>query len=774
MGGRAEDALSQWAHRAAWYALLAAAIGAGAFLRFDGLGEPSYWLDEILHQHLTDFAATTPWWRWFGQLHEEHAGLYYLTQLVTRLFGTSEFAGRSAAAFLGLATIPLLWLVPLERRVRAAAVILLAVSPLHVYYSREARGYALLLMLTAALIVILMRGRSIAAAAIVLLAMLYTSAVASTVVASAAAVAFLIAWMDRERRRWYAVAGACAAGALVLFRVIYAARPVHDPDWPGFPPVDWQLLTSLARMFSVSALGSDIAGRTAAAMFVFALIGAVVLVRRDRVQGIVLIGMTLLPFAVTLLALRVFDHFFAVRYVIAALVGYVLLVAIGMTAVASLVPSPRQGGERARVRGEDRAKAARHPDPLPRGERGLRVRAVLPVAIAIITVAQAWSSARTEPFQKLDWRGIAGSLRRHLRSGDVILAAEPWSEVSLRYYLGEVPDVKLVHMAGVGIAEIVVNDAPASWLVTAGNSGDTEVRSWMCRYPVVLSSSLENFRLHYTGKLPQRSTPAERRVLPAAMRMDDDILLGDGWAGAEGSGETSFRWAIGQRATVIFPRRGQVIRFQAYPAAPQNVRLSLNGKRFAEIAFAPDWRDYAIEVPAALWIDGPNTLAFEFEKSIVPSSRDRRELAASFRWIALDDAQPARPYTARIAAGTFIDAKTAWRNTKTSLPAHQLRRAPVEALLIRLGFDPVAGWAKLSSGAVRLDDVAETIAAGSDCEDDVTFLYRAFALLVEHPPNEGAQRDLLQRLRNGASREHIISRIVKSDDFRARVLADRQ
>ena len=87
MGGRAEDALSQWAHRAAWYALLAAAIGAGAFLRFDGLGEPSYWLDEILHQHLTDFAATTPWWRWFGQLHEEHAGLYYLTQLVTRLFG---------------------------------------------------------------------------------------------------------------------------------------------------------------------------------------------------------------------------------------------------------------------------------------------------------------------------------------------------------------------------------------------------------------------------------------------------------------------------------------------------------------------------------------------------------------------------------------------------------------------------------------------------------------------------------------------------------------
>ncbi|HEU4887082.1 MAG TPA: hypothetical protein VFV49_04285, partial [Thermoanaerobaculia bacterium] len=187
MGGRAEDALTRWA----WLALLAAAIAIGAYLRFDRLGEPSYWLDEILHQHLTDLAAAKSWWQWFGQLHEEHAGLYYLTQLATRLFGTSEFAGRSAAAFLGLATIPLLWLAPLERPVRGAAVILLAVSPLHVYYSREARGYALLLLLTAALIVILMRGRSIAAAAVVLLALVYSSAVASTVVASAAAVSFL-------------------------------------------------------------------------------------------------------------------------------------------------------------------------------------------------------------------------------------------------------------------------------------------------------------------------------------------------------------------------------------------------------------------------------------------------------------------------------------------------------------------------------------------------------------------------------------------------------
>jgi hypothetical protein len=65
---------------------------------------------------------------------------------------------------------------------------------------------------------------------------------------------------------------------------------------------------------------------------------------------------------------------------------------------------------------------------------------------------------------------------------------------------------------------------------------------------------------------------------------------------------------------------------------------------------------------------------------------------------------------------------------------------------------------------------AATIAAGSDCEDDLTFLNRAFAILVEHPPNAGAQRNLLQRMRNGDSRQHIISRIIKSDDFRDRVI----
>jgi hypothetical protein len=778
MDGRAEDSLNAIAkttpiqapawRRAGSLVLLAAAIAVGAWLRFDGLGQPSYWLDEILHQDLTTTAAAKPWWQWLGRLQAEHGGLYYLTQLATRLFGTSEFAGRSAAALFGLAAIPLAWFGVRQTQwplAPAVAAILLATSPLHVYYSREARGYALLAFLTAALIVILSRGRSLVAACIVLLALLYTSAVASTILFSAAAVSFLLAICSRERRRWYATTGVCAAFTLVLIRVVYASRPVYELGFTGAPPMNVPFFTSLARMFSVSTLGAKIGAPAAAAMLVFAAIGIVVLAKRDWRQAIVLTGMTVLPLAITLTALHLFDHFFAVRYVMVSVIGYVMLAGIGIAFVAQLV--------------------ARRAAP------------VVAIAIAVLIAAQGWRSARTEPLQKPDWRGIAASLRRHVRPGDVILAAESWSDVSLRYYLGDIPNVRLIRMAGVGIAQIVVDESPAAWLVTAGASTDTSVRTWMCRYPLLLASPLENFRLHYAPSaqhfLRKRSAPPERRAVAAAlgdrgftlrMSTDDDIVLGSGWAQPEADAGETFRWAIGRRATLIFPRRerrNRAIRFHAYPLTdptlpPQKVRVSLNGNSIGVLTLAPQWSDYSIEAAAAFWKEGFNTLTFDFDRATAPgandpSSVDHRQLAAAFRRISIDDVgfdsssvrreRPLVP-SMRLAADQFLGTPTP-RDTR--FPIAHLRRDAVEALLGRLGFDPVFGWSKLVRGELRLEDFAETM-TGSDCEDDDAFLQRAFAILLERKPNDIESRDLLRRLRNGGTREHIISRIMRADDFR--------
>src|SRR3954447_13535171 len=123
--------------------LAAGATIAAALLRLPHLDRTSFWLDEII-----DFDAATqimhaPWWRWITGFGREHGPLFFATQLCGRIFDTPEVAARIAPALLGVLTIPMVWLAARAARADAmtgaAAALLLAISPLHVYYSREAR-----------------------------------------------------------------------------------------------------------------------------------------------------------------------------------------------------------------------------------------------------------------------------------------------------------------------------------------------------------------------------------------------------------------------------------------------------------------------------------------------------------------------------------------------------------------------------------------------------------------------------------------------------------
>ncbi|MEM7357448.1 MAG: glycosyltransferase family 39 protein, partial [Acidobacteriota bacterium] len=117
--------------------------------------------------HLTRFelfvdeAAT--WW--FAQLTaagrlaeqmslEPTPPLYYaLVGGVMQLFGESDLAMRLPSAIFGAAAIPMAFCFAralLGPRVAWIAALLLAIHPLHVFYSREARVYPLLLLLTLA------------------------------------------------------------------------------------------------------------------------------------------------------------------------------------------------------------------------------------------------------------------------------------------------------------------------------------------------------------------------------------------------------------------------------------------------------------------------------------------------------------------------------------------------------------------------------------------------------------------------------------------------
>jgi 4-amino-4-deoxy-L-arabinose transferase-like glycosyltransferase len=116
-------------------------------LRLVGLGRESFWLDETLtidlaRKEFREILADTG--------RRVHPPLYFLLMHAWIALGTQEWWVRLPSALAGTGTVPLL--VLLGRRlcsfpVGLLAGLLLALSPLHIQVSQNARSYALLLLL---------------------------------------------------------------------------------------------------------------------------------------------------------------------------------------------------------------------------------------------------------------------------------------------------------------------------------------------------------------------------------------------------------------------------------------------------------------------------------------------------------------------------------------------------------------------------------------------------------------------------------------------------
>jgi hypothetical protein len=374
-------------------------------------------------------------------------------------------------------------------------------------------------------------------------------------------------------------------------------------------------------------------------------------------------------------------------------------------------------------------------------------------------------------------------IANHAHAGDVVMTAEPWSDVSLRWYLAQQPHPpRIVLMPHVELAERF-RRTEKIWFVSAGYD-DSEMRRWMCALPMVAASPLENLRVHYSGDfIHERAGGAEQRALAAAygargVTLSEEQFSGEGWALPEGD----FRWAIGKRASIEVPRwtaRDRVVRMRAMPfAQPQSIRVSVNGAFAGEVTLTAAWSEYAVNVPARFWKNGWNTVTFDFARALAPAqvdprSHDERPLAVSFEWIAVDDAGAPRsverrtPVALLTRGATLIDEKTLWRRGETRLDLAHLRRDEVLALLGRLGVDPEAAWPRVQRGELRLENLAARIAYGQDCADGAAFLRLAFAILLDRQPGELEQQDLLPR----KSRVEIVERIVRSTDFAKRYSA---
>src|SRR4029077_16358123 len=136
--------------RAFW--IVAGLTVIAAALRFATLGAQAYHHDEIV---TASRVLRDGFWHAMEAVgfSESAPPLYYaLAWVWTQLTGTGEFGLRSLSALGGVATVPVAYLLGAElrhRRAGIAAAALVAVNPMLLWYSQEARGYALLALLTA-------------------------------------------------------------------------------------------------------------------------------------------------------------------------------------------------------------------------------------------------------------------------------------------------------------------------------------------------------------------------------------------------------------------------------------------------------------------------------------------------------------------------------------------------------------------------------------------------------------------------------------------------
>jgi hypothetical protein len=743
-------------------ALLTAIAVFGAILRFGGLAVPSLWLDEILDYDVATKLTHEPLWRWLTGFASEHGPLFFASELAGRFAHAPEFAARFAPALFGVAAIVIgavgcrLSAVGKADDLgeRLTFALLLAGSPLAIYYSREARPYALLILLATLLLAAFLRP-SVSPrepVPLIALALLFTTSGSGPLLVATALTATIAFAMTR--RRTFAIAATSAGVAAALIPLLYRRM---SPNAGSAFRFSSRFFQRILQSFSIGAVDITTIHRAAYAVAILALIGAVVLLRRDRTKGVIVTGMAVFPVAVSLAALWKLRHWYAVRYVVTALPAYLLLAAIGITAIMHLIFC---------------------------GRTAIAIPIVALIAAGLI-VREGWSSATTEPYRKLNWRVIAATIHEHAHARDAVVTTNDWSFVCLDFYLKQLPPKVRLISAGESsarAASVVAHNEPV-WIVSAGFHRAGDVGDWSCQYPVVLASPLEGFRLHYAPGLQHlllhRLTPADTRALTArypthvmTLGSDNSVFLGGGWYGPDGDPADHARWTGSEPVSAMLIANAADHRLTLhmlpldYPGArPQLATMSLNGAPIARFALDPAWRDYIFDIDRTHWRDGANFLTIAFSRAeapaaIDPRSKDVRLLAARVSLIAVTPVGPTTmteslPELTRAfrinEQGELLDENSWWRNSKRSTPAQP-------PFLARIGIDP--------SRHIDVDEAAETIAYDSACLNDSDFLHIAYATILNRPIDAAGERYFASALQKKETRVGVVRALVDSAEFR--------
>jgi 4-amino-4-deoxy-L-arabinose transferase-like glycosyltransferase len=393
-----------------------------AALRFPTLGAQSIWFDEAATWDL----VRRPLGEMLGRIPdgESTPPLFYLLEwLSVRVLGDGEAGLRALSALAGVLTVLVAYGIGRRlagSRAGLATAALVAVNPLLVWFSQEARAYALVALLSAASLLLLLRclddarRGSLAAWAIVAILALATHYFAAFVLAPQA---LWLLWRHSRRAEANAAVGALVLAGAALLPLLLAQR--GNPYDIAGESVGIRLL-QLPKQFLLGYRGPLAVplGLLGAALV---LGGAWLLLRhvdwrtRERALGVATIGA--LGVLIPVLAALVGTDYLNARNALPALVP--LLAALGVA----------YGASQARAAG-----------------------AALLAGLCALSIAVVIAVAADREYQRPDWAGLADALGE---TGEPrALVVTPANGVlALRYYR---PGLETMDAGGAGVSAVEV------------------------------------------------------------------------------------------------------------------------------------------------------------------------------------------------------------------------------------------------------------------------------------------------------------------------------
>ncbi len=402
----------------AFTVLLLAALLLSAALRFYRLGTQSFWSDEGNSARLAERSVKLIIEGAAGDIHPP--GYYLLLRVWRDLTGGSEFALRSFSALCGVLTVAVA--AALGRKVGGrssalGAALALAVHPLAVYYSQEARMYSLLGLLAALTLLVAARwprraavvSPQVGALLLALTLGLYTHYAYAFVVLGVN-MAFVGVWLLQRPLRWRRLliwTGAHLGAAFAFLPWLPNALRVT-----GWAPPDLNRGGALIEMSRALLVGLTLPeGTTTYGLAAAGLLLLLALLTRSRAPVA-----KWAAFAVVALPVALIAAFGVYR---AAYLKF-LMVAVAPLAVLLALPlaPPRQGGGHRRV--------------LAMFAGGVLLLALLPAQFASLR------HLYFDPtYARDDYRRLATLITMEAQPGDAVILSAPnqW-EVFTYYYDG--------------------------------------------------------------------------------------------------------------------------------------------------------------------------------------------------------------------------------------------------------------------------------------------------------------------------------------------------